>query len=316
MKKSVDEPVGAARLSHSAIKAPFGYYGSKTRLAKRLVSILPPHNAWVECFCGSAAVTLAKAPAPIEVINDADGEIVNLFRVLRNEPTKLCRAIALTPYSREEFLLARDRSGRLSNLERARRFLVATMMTINGTSESMRKGSAGFSFSQSYSRDGKEARVSRWYNLPARLERTVERLRHVRIENRDATEIVQMFQDRPASLLYLDPPYFVAREHSYAVDSNTVDFHLELLEACKRAKCMIAISGYDSDLYKETLREVDGWHRETLSATTRDTKGRNFDRTEVIWMNKQFVRAREASKVPIRLSVTETRWKKVNPARK
>ena len=301
--------------SSSLIKAPFGYYGAKTRLAKRLVAMLPPHNAWVEGFCGSAAITLAKPPAPIEVINDADGEIVNLFRVLRNDSTRLCRAVALTPYSREEYFLARSRIGRLSALERARRFLVATMMTVNGMSESMRKGSAGFSFSNSYARDSREARVNRWYNLPQRLEAVVERLRNVRIENRDAVEIVQMFSDRPATLLYLDPPYLADREHQYAVDSNTEEFHSQLLDVCKSSKCMIVISGYDSDFYRHALREKDGWFRHGIDVTTRDTTGKDFKRTEVIWTNKRFVNAALKGRVPIKLSTNEKQWKKLNPAR-
>ena len=81
-------------------------------------------------------------------------------------------------------------------------------MTINGVNGSQ---NSGFSFSQSYTRGDKEARVNRWYNLPERLAKVVERLRGVRIENRDACKIVEMFQDRPATLVYLDPPYFVKR---------------------------------------------------------------------------------------------------------
>ena len=57
--------------------APFGYYGSKQKIARKLISDLPPHNAWVEAFCGSAALTLAKPPSPIEIINDRDDQIGN-----------------------------------------------------------------------------------------------------------------------------------------------------------------------------------------------------------------------------------------------
>lgn len=84
-------------------KPPFGYYGAKQRIAQRIISSLPPHNAWVEAFCGSAAITLAKPPAPIEVINDLDDQIVNLFKQLRRNRDALCRAVALTPYARAEF---------------------------------------------------------------------------------------------------------------------------------------------------------------------------------------------------------------------
>src|SRR6267378_1617397 len=84
-------------------KSPFGYFGSKQRLALQIARILPPHNAWVEAFCGSSAVTMAKKPAPIEIINDADLQIVNVFRQLREHTVELCRLIELTPYAREEF---------------------------------------------------------------------------------------------------------------------------------------------------------------------------------------------------------------------
>src|SRR5712692_10514179 len=63
--------------SDSFVKPPFGYYGAKQRIASQIVTSLPPHNAWVEAFCGSAAITLAKNPSPIEIINDLDGEVIN-----------------------------------------------------------------------------------------------------------------------------------------------------------------------------------------------------------------------------------------------
>ena len=67
----------------------FGYFGSKQRIAARFQDRLPPHNAWVELFCGSAARTLAKKPAPIEVINDINGDIVNFFRQLQANTSRL-----------------------------------------------------------------------------------------------------------------------------------------------------------------------------------------------------------------------------------
>jgi len=300
-------------LSAKPAKAPFGYYGAKLRIARKVIDLLPPHHAWVEGFCGSAAITLAKSPVPIEVINDADGEIVNLFTQLRNNSKRLCRAVALTPYSRAEFEIARRRESGLSQLERARRFLVATMMTVNGVSGSLR---SGFSFSPSYARGNKEARVCRWYNLPERLEAVVERLRGVRVENRDACEIVQMFHDRPATLIYLDPPYFIRREHKYSIDANNVEFHSNLLDLCQKSRSMILISGYETDLYNKQLTRKNGWTRRRIETHTRDTTGKDFARTEVLWMNAQFVKARKEKKVPIRLRVKERRENKINPPRK
>lgn len=293
-------------------RAPFGYYGAKQRLAKQIIATLPPHNAWVEAFCGSAALTLAKTPAPIEIINDLDNQIVNLFEQLRSNHKALCEAISLTPYARSEFMAARELPKPTDPLEKARRFLVSTMMTVNGTAGDQE---SGFSFSMSYARQGKEARVNRWYNLPSRLESVVERLRNVRVENRDARELLGMFTNRPATLVYLDPPYFVKREHGYAIDANDRQFHVELLEICQRARCMILLSGYDNPLYRKMLRRKDGWTRTLISTHTRDTTGKDYARTEILWKNAQFMKAKKNNRVPIRLSAEEAYQNKVNPPR-
>lgn len=293
-------------------RPPFGYYGAKVRLAKRIVSMLPPHNAWVEAFCGSAAVTLTKAPAAIEVINDCDGEIVNLFKQLRDRSKELCRLVALTPYSRSEFLESRNGLGQGDELERARRFLVAAMMTINGVAGS---NSSGFSFTDSYSRAGKEARVSRWYNLPARLSAVVERLRKIRIEEKDALELIPSYLNRPATLLYLDPPYYADREHSYSNDAREASFHQELLDLVRAADCMVLISGYHSPLYTRTLTKKSGWTSVSIEATTRSTNGKDISRTEILWMNEAFATARREGEIAVKLTKAESKQFKLNPKR-
>jgi DNA adenine methylase len=308
---AIGSPVPPGR-KHKRVKPPFGYYGAKQKIAAQIIRMMPPHNAWVEAFCGSSAITFAKKPAPIEVINDKDGEIVNLFDQLRNNLAGLCRAITLTPYAREEFLKSRHDQVRLSKVERARRFLVKSMMTVNGTQSSR----CGFSFSSSYVRQGVEARVSRWNNLPERLAKVAERLRHVRVENRDAGELLKMFLKRPATLVYLDPPYFVKREHEYVIDANDHGFHTALLKLCRKAKCMILLSGYDTPLYNKMLTEKDGWVRKVIKTHTRDTTGQDYERREVLWLNRHFVAAAKARKVPIELTKAERKENKLNPERR
>jgi len=299
------------------IRTPFGYFGSKQRLASRIAALLPPHNAWVEAFCGSAAVTLAKKPAPIEIINDYDGQIFNFFKQLREHPNELCRAIELTPYARHEYESTKTIDESLSPLEQARRFLVASMMTVNGAFGSNHSGRnhSGFSYSQSYSRNGLEARVSRWNSLPLRLEKVIQRLKNARIENRNAIDLLKMFIDRPATLVYLDPPYLTDRDHGYLLDTNDEAFHKELLDLCCRARCMVLISSYDNELYSSVLTTKRGWKRKKIKTHTRDTKGKNYSRTEILWKNKFFVKAGQEKKVPILLTKEEKKQNKINPAR-
>ena len=313
MKNNYIRPTHTEETIHAkSVRPPFGYYGAKQRIAQKIIKTLPPHNAWVEGFCGSAAITLAKKPVPIEVINDQDRQIINLFEQLRKYPEDLCRAVALTPYSKDEFELSRHPVEEFDPLEKARKFLIRTMMTVNGTNGSL---DCGFSFSQSYERGGREARVNRWYNLPQRLERVVERLRGVRVENRDACELVQMFANRPATLIYLDPPYYTKRRHGYTIDAKDREFHENLLKICLKSKCMLLISGYENELYDSLLTEEKGWRRQAIETHTRDTTGKNYSRTEILWMNKPFNKAKNSGRIPIRLKKKEREQKKINPPR-
>lgn len=302
----------ANELSDAFIKPPFGYFGAKQRLATRIIEMLPPHHAWVEVFCGSAVVTLNKPRAAIEVINDLDGNVVNLFEVLRDRPNDLCAQVAATPYARDEFVLSRSGELVSDSLERARRFLVATMMTVNGTSGSVH---SGFSFSDSYARGGREARVNRWYQLPERLERIIERLRSVRIENKDAHRVVEQFANRPATLMYLDPPYLMDRRHTYATDANEEVFHEELLKACVGSNAMMIVSGYKNSLYSKYLNATNGWTARSVATKTRGTKGPDIVRTEMLWVNSAFKVAKKTGKVPVTLTEIEAKEKKFNPER-
>lgn len=294
------------------LKSPFSYFGSKSRISTKVTQYFPPHNAWVEAFCGSASITFAKGPAPIEIINDIDDQIVNFFEQLRNNGEQLLKSIYCTPYAFSEFELSQIEETGLTPLEKARRFVVRAMMTINGA---YGKTNAGFSYSQSYARNNVEARVNRWNNLPERLLPLVERLKNVRVENKDARNLLSMFSNKPATLVYLDPPYLTKRSHEYSHDVNYEEFHKELLEICNQAKCMIVISGYESDLYNSMLLSENGWVKSTLSTTTRGTNGEDNVREEIIWQNSLTIKAIRDWKVPIELTDFEIKNKKLNPER-
>ncbi len=294
------------------VNTPFGYFGSKNKIALQLCSDLPLHNCWVEAFCGSAALTLRKTPAPIEVINDVDDNIINIFEQLRNNSHALCEAIKLTPYAEKELVNSREIEPDLSKLEKARRFLVQSMMAINGVFGNER---GGFSYSDSYTRNNTEARVNRWNNLPERLSLVVDRLKKVRIENKDARKLLARYLNRPATLIYLDPPYLGDRTSGYNTDANDETFHKELLTIANKAKCMIFISGYENDLYGKMLLKEKGWDKRKIETTTTDTTGNSHRRTEVVWTNKFFQKALKEKSILIKLTSKEKKDNKVNPER-
>ena len=220
--------------------------------------------------------------------------------------------LGLTPYARAEFDLARSREKKPSDVERARRFFVAAMMAING---SFGEDAGGFSFSNSYTRGGMEARVGRWHGMPEYLESVVERLRQVRVEKKDALALFKGFSDRPASLVYFDPPYLGERSRGYDYDQNSIKYHEKLLEAALEAKCMIFISGYQNDLYDKHLDGARGRTKQLLKATTKGNNGKCFERQEVIWFNPVYLKTLRSKRLPLHLSKKEKRNKKVNPQR-
>jgi hypothetical protein len=114
----------------------FGWYGGKYSHLEWLLPLLPECHHYCEPFGGSAAVLLNRSPSPVETFNDIDGEIVNFFRVLRNNKNRLLRAITLTPFSREEFFIACSMNGgKISNLERARRFFIRARQVRTGLAQ-------------------------------------------------------------------------------------------------------------------------------------------------------------------------------------
>ena len=101
----------------------FGWYGGKYSHLDWLLPLLPPTQHFCDVFGGSAAVIINRPPSPVETYNDIHSEVVNFFRVLRDQKEPLIEAIGLTPFSREELALASQRQTEgITELERARRF--------------------------------------------------------------------------------------------------------------------------------------------------------------------------------------------------
>src|SRR5262249_43547796 len=135
--KRTPSPIYSAATKRNGRKLiAFGWYGGEFSHLDWVLHLLPgsPHHC--EPFSGSAAVPLHPAPPPPETYHDIDGEVANFFRVLRDSPEQLTRAIGLTPFSREEFYIAVSTNGsRISAVERARRFFVRARQARTGLAQ-------------------------------------------------------------------------------------------------------------------------------------------------------------------------------------
>ena len=171
----------------------FGWYGGKYSHLDWLLPLLPPAIHFCDVFGGSAAVIINREPSLVETYNDIDGEVVNFFRVLRNQKEALTEAIGLTPFSREELALACSHLDGLTDLERARRFFVRARQVRTGLAQTASAGR--WAHCVLTSRAGMAGAVSRWLGSIEDLSLIAQRLLRVQIENAPALEVIrQPFQ--------------------------------------------------------------------------------------------------------------------------
>ncbi|HTW93815.1 MAG TPA: DNA adenine methylase [Tepidisphaeraceae bacterium] len=258
----------------------FGWYGGKFSHLDWLLPLLPECHHYCEPFGGSAAVLLNRAASPVETYNDLDNEVVNFFRVLREEKEALIEAIGLTPFSREEFFLACEaRVGSISPLERARRFFVRARQVRTGLAQTATLGR--WANCKKTSRAGMSGVVSRWLGSVESLPDIAERLLRVQIENRPWEEIIALYDDAE-TLFYCDPPY----PHETRGDSSAYGFemddaqHERLGEVLRQIRGKAAVSSYDNALYN---RVFAGWRR--LEAPAKQCHSIKKIRREVLWVN-------------------------------
>ena len=116
------------------MNSPLNYLGGKSRLADRIVKLIPEdHTCYCEPFCGAAWVLFRKEPSKVEVINDLDGELVNFWRVIQHHLPEFMRHFGWILLSREHFKTEQARDPRiLTDVQRAVRYYYLQKMGFGG----------------------------------------------------------------------------------------------------------------------------------------------------------------------------------------
>jgi DNA adenine methylase len=253
---------------------PVLYYGSKARIAERIVPLLPAHEHYVEPYAGSLAVLLAKQVSPMETVNDLSTKLMTFWRVVRDRPEELDAVCALTPHSRAEhvasFAPAED------ELETARRVWV---MLTQGQSARLR-GATGWRYAVEPKVGSIAARLEKYRD---RLPPAAARLMRVSLECRPALDVITEYGKHPKALLYVDPPYpLEVRDGTNYEHEMSDDDHRAMAERLHAARAAVVLSGYACALYDQEL--FADWHRFEIDATT--TQGKRAKRIEVVWSNR------------------------------
>lgn len=255
------------------------YFGGKGQMLHWLIPLLPVGNYhFIDAMCGAANVAL-NVRYPLITVNDINEEMINLFRVLREDFDEFCRLVYFTPFSRKELINILEAEPTEDRIERARRYFARCQMGYGANGSQNNHKGMGFEYKPYPSA---YYRVDGWNDKLEKLRDVVDRMRHFQIESVNVIDLIKKV-DRKDTVIYLDPPYVLSTRKSKKryIHECEDDFHTELLTAAKEAKhAFIAISGYENDLYNEIL---NGWHV-TKSPENRTNTGK-VPRVEVLWTN-------------------------------
>lgn len=264
------------------------YHGGKFRIADWIVSHFPAHQLYVEPFGGAASVLLRKTPCQTEIYNDIDDRLFRVFNTIRSHPKELAEALALTLYSKKDLHLCYKDAGnaKIDEVEFARRFIVMGHLAISSTSMNEMTGFRSHINSSIRSAPTGTgdycSQANTFSKLPATVFVVRDRLSRTIIENTDYRSLIKRF-NRPGVLWYFDPPYMTAvrgkssNKRGYRHTFNDQD-HIDLLGEIMKLKGYVVISGYDTELYNDSLI---GWNQVTKQ-TLADSR---TSRTECLWMN-------------------------------
>lgn len=252
------------------------YPGGKYKIAKWVISNFPSHKLYVEPYGGAASVLMAKPRVQGEIYNDLDGDVVNVFRVLRDprQALELERVLRLTPFAYEEYRNAYDPCE--DPIERARRTIFRSFATIG--SDGISRRNSGFRGMKNY--ETSVTAAQEWSRYPNVVRQFTERLTNVLIEQRPALHLIGLY-DRKETLFYVDPPYVMSTRTNKRVlypNEMSEDDHTDLACALHKVKGMVVLSGYQSPLYDKLYRD---WRKVLRSTTAQNGKSR----TECLWLS-------------------------------
>lgn len=224
------------------------WIGGKRKLADHILPLFPDHTCYVEPFCGAAALFFMKRPSEVEVLNDINGDLVNLYRVVKHHMEELYRQFKWALTSRQNWhWLQITPVETLTDVQRAARFLYLQKLAFGGRVDGQSFGTATTS----------RPRFN-LLNLEHDLEEAHYRLTQTTIEHLNWADVIRRY-DRPHTLFYCDPPYW--QTEGYGVEFGWEQYqHLAELAGSIQGHMIISINDYPDirALFKDLpCREVD-----------------------------------------------------------
>lgn len=242
------------------------WIGGKRRLADRIFPLFPRHSCYVEPFAGGAALFfLRPVPADVEVLNDINGDLVNLYRVVQHHLEEFVRQFKWALSSRQVFKwLQETRPETLTDIQRAARFYYLQQSAFGGRVDG-----------QSYGTATTQPPGLNLLRIEEALSAAHLRLSNTYIEHLSWAECIRRY-DRAHTLFYCDPPYWQTEGYGVPFGFEQYEEMAELIGRIK-GKAIISLNDHPD------IRHVFGrYHIESTDITYTVGGGQGTQAREVL----------------------------------
>jgi len=191
------------------LNSPIAYVGGKSKLADTIINFIPEHQTYIEVFAGGAWIFFRKKYSNGEVLNDKDGDLISLYRVIQNHLEEFLRQFKWLLTSREVFDNYKgqmEKSG-LTDIQRAARYYYLQRLCFGGRV-----------LNRSFGVDSSGGNRINLLRMEEELSAVHLRLSNVIIENLSWEDLIIRY-DKAENFFYLDPPYFSAPCYKYNFSS-------------------------------------------------------------------------------------------------
>lgn len=301
------------------VQAFFPYYGAKAKLAPVIDKLIPHKDIIrsIDAFGGAGNITLQKTHHPIEIYNELDYDISNVFYCMadRDLSSQLIAEMVKVPFTHDAFnnalaILKKLESENIileNRIHQAVLTLTVLLQTFNGI--------VGPGYKLAKWKGLYDSRYNlRYLKKLLNMRNVQDRMQGVQVMNRDALDVINEFRDDPETFIYSDSPYTgperAAGANVYKIDNKKDDKKIKRKVKTKEdtenkkgfdqvkylrtivdiKKCKIIVSGYQSKLYDDTLVKEGGWYSYILGTVKKTCqirqKGEVKDLVdEIIWTN-------------------------------
>jgi DNA adenine methylase len=231
------------------MRSPIKIVGGKYRLAQKIISLIPPHEVYVEPFGGAGHVLFKKPPSHVEIYNDINSDLVNLFRVIKDTEKfkEFYKQVFFTLYSKEEFKYYKNLVPQ-NDIEQAVKTFVLVNQSFNNKQRYWGISIRAIPHSETY------------FAIIKSLHEIRERLKKVYIENSDFRKIIKKY-DCKDTFFFIDPPYMLeTRKCKMYPYEMTLDDHKDLVNLLLEIKGQAILSCYYHEVYAPLVEK--GWQRQ------------------------------------------------------